>query len=125
MKKIPCSHAGCAQRRAHFASPDVDRAHQMVEVDDHHEGEAYCSFSCAILSGKMKVKGETGSLGYGRTEYVIDENGRCWLPPVESRMEGWARYEWFRKKTGLQGSAASRDSWSALTKKHSVLTVED
>jgi hypothetical protein len=28
----------------------------MVEVNDNHEGEAYCSFTCAIMDGKVSVK---------------------------------------------------------------------
>jgi hypothetical protein len=28
----------------------------MVEVKDVHEGDAYCSLTCAMLDGKMSVK---------------------------------------------------------------------
>ena len=56
MKKIPCSYKDCDQRRIHFSIPDETRSHRMVEVKDDHEGDAYCSLTCAILNGKMSVK---------------------------------------------------------------------
>jgi hypothetical protein len=56
MKTIPCSYKDCNQRRIHFSIPDENRDHQMVEVNDNHEGEAYCSFTCAIMDGKVSVK---------------------------------------------------------------------
>ena len=56
MKKIPCSYKHCDQRRIHFTIQDENRPRQMVEVDDDHEGDAYCSLTCAILDGKMTVR---------------------------------------------------------------------
>ena len=35
---------------------EEERGQQLVEVEDNHEGEAYCSFTCAIMDGKMSVK---------------------------------------------------------------------
>lgn len=55
MKKIPCSYKHCDQRRLHFAIQDENRSRQMVEIADDHEGDAYCSLTCAILDGKMTV----------------------------------------------------------------------
>jgi len=56
MKTIPCSYKDCDQRRVHFSIPDETRSHRMVEVKDDHEGDAYCSLTCAMLDGKMSVK---------------------------------------------------------------------
>ena len=56
MKKVPCSYKDCNKRRLHFTMPDDYRPTQMVEVDDNHEGDAYCSFTCAIMDGKMSVR---------------------------------------------------------------------
>ena len=56
MKTIPCSYKDCNQRRIHFSIPDENRPRQMVEVADDHEGDAYCSLTCAILDGKMTVE---------------------------------------------------------------------
>ena len=56
MKTIPCSYKDCDQRRVHFSIPDENRSHRMVEVKDVHEGDAYCSLTCAMLDGKMSVK---------------------------------------------------------------------
>jgi len=61
VKKIPCSYKDCNQRRIHFSIPDENRDHQMVEVEDNHEGEAYCCFTCAMLAGKMSVKADKES----------------------------------------------------------------
>ena len=58
MKKIPCSYKHCDQRRIHFAIQDESRPRQMVEVDDDHEGDAYCSLTCAILDGKMTLRNQ-------------------------------------------------------------------
>ena len=58
MKTIPCSYKDCDQRRVHFSIPDETRSHRMVEVKDDHEGDAYCSLTCAIMDGKMSVKNE-------------------------------------------------------------------
>jgi hypothetical protein len=125
MKKIPCGYENCSQRRAHFTAPDVYRPHQTVEVDDDYEGKAYCSFSCAILAGEMKMKNEKEAQVHKRSEYIVDESGRCWLPPVESRMEGWARHTWFRKKTGLEGHSASKELWKALSEKYQIRTTDE
>ena len=32
----------------------------MVEVSDDHEGDAYCSLTCAMLDGKMSAKNKEG-----------------------------------------------------------------
>ena len=57
MKKIPCFYEGCDQRRSHFTIQDEYRPRQMVEVKDGYDGSpVYCSFTCAILDGKMSVK---------------------------------------------------------------------
>lgn len=59
------------------------------------------------------------------TEYVIDSDGKYWLPPFESRMEGWARYNWFRKKMNVEGHTASASEWKGLTKKYPLHTLTD
>ena len=58
MKELPCSYKDCQNRRIHFTIPDQPRGIQMILVDDDYEGEAYCSFTCAILDGKMSVMKE-------------------------------------------------------------------
>ena len=30
----------------------------MVQVADDHDGPAYCSYTCAIMDGKMSVKSD-------------------------------------------------------------------
>ena len=60
MKKVPCSYKGCCQRRPHFTLQDEERGTQMVEVSDDHEGDAYCSLTCAMLDGKMSAKNKEG-----------------------------------------------------------------
>lgn len=59
------------------------------------------------------------------TEYVIDAEGKCWLPPFSSRMEGWARYNWFRNLTKLEGHTASKSEWKGLTKKYPVQIITE
>lgn len=56
MKKIPCSYKNCGHRRTHFTIQDEERGTQMVEVDDSHIGEVYCSLTCAMLDGKISAK---------------------------------------------------------------------
>lgn len=121
---VPCSYSQCAQRRLHFTTPDQDRSHQMVEVDDSCKGKVYCSFTCAILDGSMSVKGGQ-TYNYKKTEYIIDSQGKCWLPPCCSRMEGWARYQWFRNKMKLEGHTASRESWEQLKQQYQVSIAEE
>lgn len=59
------------------------------------------------------------------TEYVIDLEGRHWLPPFKSRMEGWARYNWFRKVMGVEAHTASESEWKGLTKKYPLKTATE
>lgn len=58
-----------------------------------------------------------------RTEYVVDADGVHWLPPFVSRMEGMARYAWFRKKMGHEGRTASADYWRELTSRYETLEL--
>lgn len=58
-----------------------------------------------------------------RTLYVIDGNGRSWLPPHKSRLAGWARHSWFREATGVEGNTASEEHWQELTAKHRCLEL--
>lgn len=60
-----------------------------------------------------------------RTEYIIDSNGKHWLPSVKSRMEGMARYYWFKKKIGSEGITASEDKWQQLLKEYQVQILEE
>lgn len=50
MKLVPCSYIGCKYRRPHWERPDETREHQMVEVPDDYEGEAFCSNECAVYN---------------------------------------------------------------------------
>ena len=62
MKKVFCSYKDCDKRRSHFTIQDEYRPHQMVEVSDEYDGgEVFCSFTCAILAGKMSVKADKES----------------------------------------------------------------
>lgn len=55
-RKIACSGPGCADHRRHWYDPDTPRGVQMVEVPDDFKGDkAYCSLTCAILDGAMKL----------------------------------------------------------------------
>ena len=57
MKKVPCSYKDCGLRRSHFTLPDEPRGTQMVSVSDEYDGgEVFCSFTCAIMAGKMSVR---------------------------------------------------------------------
>ena len=57
MKKVPCSYKDCGIRRSHFTLPDEPRGTQMVSVSDEYDGgEVFCSFTCAIMAGKMSVR---------------------------------------------------------------------
>lgn len=58
MKKIQCSYEECGGRRPHWSRPDEHRGLQFIEVEDNFEGEIYCSFTCAILAGKMSVRAQ-------------------------------------------------------------------
>jgi hypothetical protein len=58
MKKIPCSGPGCSSRRIHYERPETPRGEQLVEVPDGHEGKAYCSLTCALMDGAMKLRGD-------------------------------------------------------------------
>lgn len=51
MKKIHCGNKNCRQRRIHFAEQEINRNHQLVEVEDDYEGKAFCSLTCAMLAG--------------------------------------------------------------------------
>lgn len=58
MKKVPCSYEGCKHYRIHHERPHEARGVVWVEVPDDHEGKAYCSITCAVLDGAMKLKVE-------------------------------------------------------------------
>jgi len=55
MKKY-CSYKHCGERRSHFTQQDTNRMQQVVEVDDDHEGDVYCSLTCSMMDGKMKAR---------------------------------------------------------------------
>lgn len=55
MKKVPCCGPGCADHRVHWCAPDTPRGVQLVEVADDWNRPAFCSMTCAILGGYMKV----------------------------------------------------------------------
>jgi hypothetical protein len=56
MKIVSCSYINCGLRRPHWTRPDEYRGSNLIETEDNFEGEIYCSFTCAILAGKMSVK---------------------------------------------------------------------
>ena len=58
MKYVPCSYDKCYLRRPHFLLQDEVRTQQMVQVADEYDGPAYCSYTCAIMDGKMSVKSD-------------------------------------------------------------------
>ena len=58
-------------------------------------------------------------------QYIIDSDGKYWLPPFSSRMEGWARYNWFRKLMKVEGHTASEGEWKGLSKKYEVHTITE
>lgn len=62
-KRVACLAYGCAERRVHWARPDVPRGTQYVEVPDEYEGPAYCSLTCAILSGALSARYEPPATG--------------------------------------------------------------
>ena len=68
MKKIPCNYKNCSSIRIHFTLPDVERGTQLVEVEDDYEGPAYCSFTCAILDGKLSVMYDRDGTGEKKNE---------------------------------------------------------
>lgn len=55
--KRPCSYKECSFRRAHYERQDTARGIQYVEVPDDYpfEKKQYCSFTCAIMDGSMKL----------------------------------------------------------------------
>src|SRR5574337_24284 len=84
MKKLPCKAYGCAERRRHWCDPDTPRGPQYVEVPDDWPDDrpVFCSLTCAILGGYMKLSIANpcpkclvqGTLVEHHGEYV------CWLP---------------------------------------------
>ena len=56
MKEIPCSYSKCGERRAHWAMQEKARGQVMCLVEDDYEGHVYCSFTCAIADGHMKLQ---------------------------------------------------------------------
>ena len=61
MKYVPCKYEKCRNRRVHYERQDTPRGVQMVEVQDDHDGPAYCSFTCAIMDGAMSVRADGNS----------------------------------------------------------------
>lgn len=57
VRKVVCSAYGCQSRRKHWCDPDTSRGPQLVEVpDDWPEWKpAYCSMTCALLSGAASL----------------------------------------------------------------------
>jgi hypothetical protein len=56
VKRVPCSYAGCGDRRSHYENPEPRGKPLMVEVSDDHAGPAYCSFECAIYDGAYSIR---------------------------------------------------------------------
>lgn len=54
-KKVPCSGPGCANQRIHWCRPDEPRGIRYIEVDEDYEGQAFCSLTCALLAGAIKI----------------------------------------------------------------------
>lgn len=59
------------------------------------------------------------------TQYIIDANGKHWLPPHTSMAMGMARYAWFKRLMGVEAPTASKDYWEELTYKYPIMTAED
>ena len=55
MKK-PCAYTQCGKYRSHWERPDEERGTQYIEVPDDYEGLVYCSITCAVLAGVLKLK---------------------------------------------------------------------
>jgi hypothetical protein len=60
MRRQPCymTHQGCADRRRHWADPEqLPRGIQYIDVPDDRDEllPAFCSLTCAALSGWMPV----------------------------------------------------------------------
>lgn len=55
LKRVVCGYDLCSKRRPHHERPDEERGPQLVEVPWWYEGRAYCSMTCAIMGGSMKV----------------------------------------------------------------------
>ena len=59
MKRVECSNSPyCEQRRIHFEQPDTPRGKQYIEVEDDYEKPAYCSLTCAIEHGAIRIRKE-------------------------------------------------------------------
>ena len=61
MKRLPCKHEKCGERRVHHDRPDTPRGVRFVDVpDDFTEDDpVFCSITCAVLDGWMSLKYET------------------------------------------------------------------
>lgn len=60
-----------------------------------------------------------------KTEYIIDTNGKYWLPSIKSKTEGMKRYCWFKNKIGHEGVTASEDKWQELLTQYKIQVLED
>lgn len=60
MKKVPCSGPACKERRIHWERPDMLRGTVLVEVPDDFKGDAWCSITCAVMSGAMSLTPKRG-----------------------------------------------------------------
>lgn len=55
--KRPCCYTECCKRRAHYEMPDEERGVQYIEVpfDYPEDKPAFCSITCAVMAGAMKL----------------------------------------------------------------------
>ena len=87
MKKVPCSGPGCQQYRVHWMHPETARGVQYVEVADDFpdDGQAFCSMTCAILGGYMKLTCHNPCPKCNAKGIFVEHHGnyKCWQPEVD------------------------------------------
>lgn len=59
MKIVECNGPLCDKRRLHWCRPFENRPRQKIEVPDDYEGLAFCSITCAVEAGHIKVRNDT------------------------------------------------------------------
>jgi hypothetical protein len=56
MKMVECNGGEtCRSRRVHWDEPNTPRGPQFVPMPDGHEGPVYCSITCAVMDGAMRL----------------------------------------------------------------------
>lgn len=84
MKKVVCSGPDCQDRRIHWCDPDKPRGFQMVQVTDDWPDDrpAFCSMTCAILGGFMKMSCDNPCPKCKAQGVMVEHHGdyKCWQP---------------------------------------------